>query len=141
MKNLIKVLAVVALVASMNRADAWGLPDKAQCSEWSNKIVGGVNSMHPYAHYFPGTWPFDEQKTVKKLGNSVFKIGKKLKFNLPGTFELPQSWLETNGGKKIRSEVQLGFAVLCKWLPAVLIVRSLFKTATRRKKHHSREDR
>ncbi len=148
MNNKMKMLAIVAvLVSSVAQVDAF-LGDKVKDtvrelagevvgeneahSSWDWKAVSRLNNVHSW---FPGTYPLNEIKEERKTGylpewcweQSELRVATGTEF---GVFR-----------RSIHPSIQLGFTVLLKWLPVALIVRGIYKVATKKKKkHHKKHD-
>ncbi len=148
MKNKMKMLALVFLVSSVAHVDAkteggllGGLGDwyrdavgfmRANTpTAHAGKVVEKLNSLHQYSSYFPGTYPLNDRACM----NNVLWYGtealKRVGCDLPAPII----------SKSISPSIQLGFTVLCKWLPAALIVRAVWRKVTKKKKHKKRSVR
>ncbi len=90
---------------------------------WDWKAVKKLNGMHPW---FPGTYPLNE-----------IKEGRDTNWIHPSLWE--QSVVR-EGDRSIHPSIQLGFTVLCKWVPVALIVRGIWKAATKKKKKHKKHE-
>ncbi|TET33951.1 hypothetical protein E3J61_03460 [Candidatus Dependentiae bacterium] len=94
-------------------------------ASWDWKAVKKLNKVHPW---FPGTYPLNE-----------IKEGRDTNWIHPSLWE--QSFVR-EGARSIHPSIQLGFTVLLKWLPVALIVRGIYKVATKKKKkHHKKHDK
>ena len=106
-----------------------GARNEAHAS-WDWKAVKKLNKVHPW---FPGTYPLNEMKEGRDTGY------------LP-TWCWEQSFVRHSDGLgfgacSINPKIQLGFTVLFKWLPVALIVRGIYKVATKKKKKHKKHDK
>lgn len=131
MKNMMKIAAFALLILSVACIDA----RKTDGLISARRIVQGANGIN---QYFPGTWPFNtvEHKHVY----SVFQ-----RFNLPGYDKVRVCIFNTNAGAfgnyPLADWVQLSGTVLCKWVPAALILRAIYRKMTKKKKHKKRSGR
>ena len=155
MNNKMKMLAIVAvLVSSVAQVDAYtrskleNAGNQIIRNTWDWQLANKFNGLFPYAEGFPGTWPLNRvevntdegylRPTVSQRSfmNFTIRLGK---FgNMLADGGIPNM----NGNHPINPSIQLGFTVLCKWLPVALIVRGIYKVATKKKKkHHKKHDK
>ncbi len=158
MKNKMKMLAIAAvLVSSVAQVDAGTGSNVKKMKDagnvmirntWDWQLVDKFNGLFPYAEGFPGTWPLNrvEVNTDEDYLRPIVSPRSFMNFTIPlGNFGkmLADGGLpNTNGNHPINPSIQLGFTVLCKWLPVALIVRGIYKVATKKKKkHHKKHDK
>ena len=123
MKNMLKVVAFAALLSSVALVDAKTTPVVSVKS-----VVKAANKINPY---FPGTWPLNEIKR-----DHVASLAGELGIDNPER-KLP-TWIfnENSGvfGNHLLADwLQLSGTVLFKWIPAVLIVRAVFRKMRKKK--------
>lgn len=156
MKNMMKMVAFGLLVSSMAQVDARIIPKNKEelgrvlkraevfvrdeigeifTKAQSFDAVRKLNSLHKCAPYFPGTWPLN--KVHREHVRQLFEG-----YNLPGYEKVPACIFNQNegifGSHPLADWLQLSGAVLCKWVPAFLIVRGVVRKMTKKKKHKKR---
>lgn len=155
MKNKMKMLAIAAvLVSSVAQLDAKrgvGIALKNAVNTtvrntWDWQLVDKFNGLFPYAEYFPGTWPLNKVEVNTEDGYLRPTVSRRsfMNFTVPlgnfGNMLADGGLPNTTGNHPINPSIQLGFTVLCKWLPVALIVRGIYKVATKKKKRHKKHD-
>ncbi len=99
-------------------------------TSWDWKAVKKLNDVHPW---FPGTSPLNKIKEGRDTGYLPEWCWEQSFARHPDGLGL--------GTRSINPSIQLGFTVLLKWLPVALIVRGIYKVATKKKKkHHKKHD-
>ncbi len=153
MKNKMKMLAIAAvLVSSVAQLDA-GIGSRLKHAgnqvlrnTWDWQLADGFNGLFPHAEYFPGTWPSNRIEVNIDEGYLRPTVSPRsfMNFTIPlgnfGKILADGSISNTTGNQPINPSIQLGFTVLCKWVPVALIVRGIWKAATKKKKKHKKHD-
>jgi len=154
MKNKMKMLAIAAvLVSSVAQVDARigdnikDMGNKAFRNTRDWQLVDKCNGLFPHAEYFPGTWPLNSVEVNTDEGYFRPAVSRRSFMNFTIKSGRWGNWLadgglpNTTGNHPIKPSIQLGFTVLCKWLPAALIVRGIWKAVTKKKKHKKHDEK